>query len=62
MAEFHDEGNKKKKGGGGGASLLEKGEGMEALLGSVTTYALNTQSMFVVPFVILHIMLFPQET
>lgn len=42
LAEFHDEGSKKKKGGGGGASLLEKGEGMEALLGSVMTYALNT--------------------
>jgi hypothetical protein len=40
LAEFHDERNDKKKGGSN--SLLEKGEGMEALLGSVTAYALNT--------------------
>ena len=43
-------------------AILEKGEGMEALLGSVSTYASNTQSMFIVPFILVYIILFANET
>lgn len=42
--------------------MLEKGEGMEAVLGSVSTYACNTQSMFIIPFVLVYIILFAKET
>ena len=35
---------------------------MEALLGSISTYASNTQSMLLVPFILAHIILFANET
>lgn len=35
---------------------------MEALLGSVSTYSNNTQSMLLVPFILLYIILFAKET
>ena len=59
MAEYHDERKDKRK---GNMAILEKGEGMEALLGSVSTYASNTQSMFIVPFILVYIILFANET
>lgn len=59
MAEYHDERKDKKK---GSDTVLEKGEGMEALLGSVSTYASNTQSMFIVPVILVYVILFAKET
>ncbi len=59
LAEYHDERKDKRT---GHQNILEKGEGMEALLGSVSTYASNTSSMFIVPFVLVHIILFANET
>ncbi len=41
LAEYHDE-RRDKKSGTVKESVFEKGEGMEALLGSVSTYACNT--------------------
>lgn len=41
---------------------LEKGEGMEALLGSVNTYASQTQALFLIPFTLLFIIMFANET
>lgn len=35
---------------------------MEALLGSVSSYACQTQSMFIVPMILVHIILFAKET
>ena len=35
---------------------------MEALLGSVSTYASNTQSMFIVPVILVYVILFAKET
>lgn len=35
---------------------------MEALLGSVSTYSSQTQSMFIVPIILIHIILFAKET
>ncbi len=35
---------------------------MEALLGSVSTYSNNTQSMLLVPFILVYIILFAKET
>ena len=40
----------------------EKGEGCEALLGSVLTYSSQTQALFLIPFVLLFIMMFANET
>ena len=40
----------------------EKGEGSEALLGSVLTYSSQTQALFLIPFVLLFIMTFANET
>lgn len=62
MAEYHDEDEGGKKRRKKQSEILEKGEGLEALLGSVSTYAHNTQSMFIVPFIIFYIILFPNET
>ena len=39
LAEYHDERKDKRT---GYKAILEKGEGMEALLGSVSTYSCNT--------------------
>lgn len=41
---------------------MEKGEGMEALLGSMNTYAGQTQAVFLNPIVLLFIILFANET
>ena len=41
---------------------LEKGEGMEALLGSVLTYASYTQALFLIPGCLAYIILFANET
>ena len=40
----------------------EKGEGSEALLGSVLTYSSQAQALFLIPFVLLFIMMFANET
>ena len=40
----------------------EKGEGLEALLGSVNTYASQTQALFLIPFTLFFIMTFSNET
>lgn len=42
--------------------ILEKGEGMEALLGSVQTYSTMTQSLFFTPLALTFIILFSNET
>ena len=40
----------------------EKGEGLEALLGSVNTYASQTQALLLIPFTLFFIMTFTNET
>ena len=40
----------------------EKGEGLEALLGSTMGYGSQTSSMFMVPFVLMIITMFANET
>jgi hypothetical protein len=59
LAEYHDERKDKRL---GNMAILEKGEGMEALLGSVSTYASNTQSMLIVPIILVYIIIFANET
>jgi hypothetical protein len=59
LAEYHDERKDERT---GYTNILEKGEGMEALLGSISTYASNTQAMILVPFILAHIILFANET
>lgn len=42
--------------------VLERNEGLEALLGSVATYAAQTASLFLVPVSVLIISMFANET
>lgn len=42
--------------------MLEKAEGLEALLGSVASYAAQTQALFVTPVALVFIILFANET
>lgn len=60
LGEYHDE--RQEKGKKAPPSVMEKGEGMEALLGSVSAYACGTQAMFIIPVVLLFVILFPKET
>jgi len=57
LTEYHNSNPKRKRLG-----ILEKGEGMEALLGSVVTYASQTQALFLTPMVLLFVILFANET
>jgi hypothetical protein len=56
LTEYHTNDTDKKFG------ILEKGEGMEALLGSVASYSSQTQSLFLTPFVLIFIIFFANET
>ena len=42
--------------------VLEKAEGLEALLGSVSSYAAQTQALFLIPVTLLFLILFANET
>lgn len=42
--------------------VLEKTEGLEALLGSVATYAAQTQALFLAPTALVFVLLFSNET
>jgi len=42
--------------------ILEKSEGAEALLGSVSTYSSHTQAVFLIPVILVFIILFAKET
>jgi len=57
LVEFHSTEKETKKFG-----ILEKGDGMEALLGSVHAYATHAQSLFLTPVLLLFIKLFSNET
>jgi hypothetical protein len=41
---------------------MERGEGLEALLGSVMQYASQTQAIFTIPWLLLLIIQFANET
>ena len=57
LTEFNTKERDKKR-----LNILEKGDGMEALLGSVASYSSQTQALFLTPIVLLYVILFANET
>jgi hypothetical protein len=58
LGEYHGAATEKQK----SVDVLEKGEGMEAILGQVATYSSQVQALFLTPITLIYIILFANET